>query len=48
MWSEYSILQVSNYSFLEIEFASDTEWDVHLKKVIGNGKKKNNQLHSVQ
>ena len=38
---------MSNYSYLGIEFASNGAWDVHLKKVLDNGRKKVNQLHSV-
>ena len=30
-----------------IDFASNGAWDVHLKKVLDNGRKKVNQLHSV-
>ena len=39
--------KVSNYSYLAIDFASNGAWDVHLKKVLDNGRKKVNQLHSV-
>ena len=35
---------MSNYSYLGIDFASNGAWDVHLKKVLDNGR---NQLHSV-
>ena len=47
MWGEHSIPLVSNYCYLGIDFASDGGWDVHLNKVVGNGKKKINQLHNV-
>ena len=40
-------VEVSNYSYLGIDFASNGTWDVHLKKVLDNGGKKVNQLHSV-
>ena len=30
-----------------IDFASNGAWDVHIKKVINNGRKMVNQLHSV-
>ena len=30
-----------------IDFASNGAWDVHLKKVLDNGRKKVSQLHSV-
>ena len=33
--------------YLGIDFASNGAWDVHIKKVINNGRKKVNQLHSV-
>ena len=38
---------MSNYSYLGIDFASNGAWDVHLKKVLDNGRKNVNQLHSV-
>ena len=37
---------MSNYSYLGIDFASNGAWDVHLKKVLDNGRKKVNQLHN--
>ena len=37
----------TKYSYLGIDFASNGAWDVHLKKVLENGRKKVNQLHSV-
>ena len=43
-WGDH---KVSNYSYLGIDFASNGAWDVHLKKVLDNGRKKVNQLHSV-
>ena len=44
---EHKLPKVSNYSYLGIDFASNGAWDVHLKKVLDNGRKKVNQLHSV-
>ena len=38
---------MSSYSYLGIDFVSNGAWDVHLKKVLVNGRKKVNQLHSV-
>ena len=32
---------MSNYSYLGIGFASNGAWDVHLKKVLDNGRKNN-------
>ena len=46
-WGEHKLPKVSNYSYLGIDFASNGAWDVHLKKVLDNGRKKVNQLHSV-
>ena len=43
-WGEHKLPNVSSYS---IDFASNGAWDVHLKKVLDNGRKKVNQLHSV-
>ena len=40
-WGEHKLPKVSSYS---IDFASNGAWDVHLKKVLDNGR---NQLHSV-
>ena len=46
-WGEHTLPKVSNYSYLGIDFASNGARDVHLKKVLDNGRKKVNQLHSV-
>ena len=46
-WGEHKLPKASNYSYLGIDFASNGAWDVHLKKVLDNGRKKVNQLHSV-
>ena len=46
-WGEHTLPKVSNYSYLGIEFASNGVWDVHLKEVLDNGRKKVKQLHSV-
>ena len=43
-WGEHKLPKVSNDS---IDFASNGAWDVHLKKVLDNGRKEVNQLHSV-
>ena len=39
--------KVSNYCYLGIDYASNGSWDVHIKKVINNGRKRVNQFHSV-
>ena len=44
---EHELPKVSSYCYLSIDFASNGAWDVHIKKVISNGRKKVNQLHSV-
>ena len=46
-WREHTLPKVSNYSYLGIDFASNGAWDVHLKKVLDNGRKKGNQMHSI-
>ena len=46
-WGEHELPKVSSYSYLGIDFASNGAWDVHIKKVINNGRKKVSQLHSV-
>ena len=37
---EHTLPKVSNYSYLGIDFASNGAWDVHLKKVLDDGRKK--------
>ena len=39
-WGEHKLPKVSNYSYLAIGFVSNGAWDVHLKKVLHNGRKK--------
>ena len=46
-WGEHELPKVSSYCYLGIDFTSNGAWDVHIKKVISNGRKKVNQLHSV-
>ena len=46
-WGEYELPKFSSYCYLGINFASNGASDVHIKKVISNGRKKVNQLHSV-
>ena len=46
-WGEHELPKVSSYRYLGIDFASDGAWDVHIKKVINNSKKRVNQLYSV-
>ena len=38
---------VSDYTYLGIDFSYNGAWDTHIKKLIQNGKKKVNQLHSI-
>ena len=44
---KHTIPQASSYCYLGIDFASDGGWDIHVKRVISNGRKKVNQLHSI-
>ena len=46
-WGEQDLPVVSSYRYLGIDFASNGAWDVHVKNVCVNGKRKVNQLHSV-
>ena len=46
-WKSTKLPKLSSYSNLGIDFASNGAWDVHLKKVLDNGMKTVNQLHSV-
>ena len=43
---EIDIPEVVSYCYLGIEFTKNGSWDSHVQKVINNGKKKLNQLHS--
>ena len=38
---------MSSYTYLGIDFACNGALDVHLKRVLDNGRKKVNQLHSI-
>ena len=46
-WGEHTIPQASSYCYLGIDFTSDCGWDTHVKRMISNGRKKVNQLHSI-
>ena len=39
-WGEHELPKVSSYCYLGIDFASNGAWDVHIKKVVSNGRKK--------
>ena len=43
-WGEHTI---PSSCYLGIDFTSDGGWDTHVKRVIRNGRKKVNQLHSI-
>ena len=46
-WGEHTIPQASSYCYLGIDFTSDGGWDTHVKRVISNGRKIVNKLHSI-
>ena len=46
-WGEHSLSKVSSYSYLGIDFASNGAWDMHIKKLLDNGREKVNRLHKV-
>ena len=46
-WGKHALPRASNYTYLGIDFACNGAWDVHIRKVRDNCKKKVNQLHSV-
>ena len=46
-WGEHSLPKVSSYSYLGIDFSSNGAWDMHIKKLLDNGRKKVNQLHKL-
>ena len=39
-WGEHSLPKVSSYSYLGIDFSSNGAWDMHIKKLLDNGRKK--------
>ena len=45
-WGEDSLPKVSSYSYLGIDFSSNGAWDMHIKKLLDNGRKKS-KLHKV-
>ena len=42
-WGERKLPKVSSYTYLGIHFACNGAWDVHLKRVLDNCRKKVNQ-----
>ena len=46
-WGEYSLPIVSSYSYLGIDFSRNGAWDMHIRKLLDNGRKRVNQLHKV-
>ena len=36
-------INLSSYTYLGVDFACNGAWDVHLKRVLDNGRKKVNQ-----
>ena len=44
-----SMFCLSKYTYLGVDFTSTSTgaWDVHIKNVLDNGRRKVNQLHSV-
>ena len=44
-WGEYSIPIASSYSYLGIDFSSNGAWDVHIRRLLDNGRRRVNQLH---
>ena len=45
-WGENSLPKVCKYTYLGIDFQCNGAWDAHIKRVVENGRKKVNQLHS--
>ena len=46
-WGEYSLSIVSSYSYLGIDFYINGAWDMHIKKLLHNHRKRVNQLLKV-
>ena len=44
---ESSLPIVSSYSYLGIKFHRNGAWDMHIRKLLENGRKRINQLHKV-
>ena len=38
-WGEYSLPIVSSYSYLGIDFSTNGDWDMHIRKLLDNGRK---------
>ena len=45
-WGEYSLPIVSSY-YLGIDFSRNGAWDMHIRKLLDNGRKRVNHLHKV-
>ena len=43
-WGEHVLPRVSKYTFFGVDFTSPGAWDVHIKNLLDNGRRK---LHSV-
>ena len=47
-WGEYSLpIVFSSYSYLGIDFSRNGAWNMHIRKLLDNGRKRVNQLHKV-
>ena len=46
-WGEYSFPIISSYSYLGIDFSRNGACDIHIRKLLDNGRKRVNQLHKV-
>ena len=46
-WRENNLPKFCKYTYLGIDFQCNGAWDAHIKRVVENGRKKVNQLHSV-
>ena len=46
-WNGGSMFCLSQYTYLGVDFTNTGAWDVHIKNVLDNGRRKVNQLHSV-
>ena len=46
-WEEYSLPIVSSYSYLGNDFSRNGAWDMHIRKLLDNGRKRVNQQHKV-
>ena len=46
-WGQQTLLRLSKYTYLDVDFTSNGAWDEHVKRVLQNGRKTISQMHSI-